>query len=109
MVGALLAASVQHLPGLVEPPCRWLLAYRQEFHGQVFLWLGDVLRDSRAEGIGSLDRLPHDLSGPTRFRGWRLPPLAAPEPVSEDPGADAARVFLATIEKPLGLLFFSKC
>ena len=37
VVGTLLAASLQHLPGLDEAPCRWLLAYRQEFHGMGFL------------------------------------------------------------------------
>ena len=103
LVGTLLAASVQRQPGLDGPPCRWLLAYRQEFHGEVFQWLADVLRDARAEGFAAISTQPHDLSGPERFNGWPLAPLGTPEPGSSDRVADAARVFQAAIEKPLEL------
>ncbi len=103
LVGSLLAASVQRRPGIDGPACRWLLAYRQEFHGQVFQWLADVLRDARAEGFEALSTLPYDLSGPERFHGWPLPPLGTPPPGSADRAGAAARVFLAAIEKPLEL------
>ncbi|MCP4654878.1 MAG: SUMF1/EgtB/PvdO family nonheme iron enzyme [bacterium] len=101
VVGTLLAASVQLLPGLREPPCRWLLAYRQEYHGEVFHWLGDVLRDARAEGRDP--PLPHDLSGPDRFHAWSLCTLGTPPPGTGDRTEAAARIFQAAIEKPLAL------
>ena len=103
LVGTLLAASVQRQAGLDGPPCRWLLAYRQEFHGAVFQWLADVLRDARAEGFEAASSLPHDLSGAERFHGWPLPPLGTPAPGSADRAREAARVFLEAIEKPLEL------
>ena len=91
VVGRLLAATVQRLPGLAEPPCRWLLAYRQEFHGRIFRWLSDV----------QVENLPHDLSGPDRFQAWPLPPLGTPPPGTQNRADAASRVFQATIEKPL--------
>ncbi len=115
-IGVLLAASVQRQPGLPEPPCRWLLAYRQELHGRVFQWLTDVLLDARAGGDEPTppagdDRgrpsfalaLPHDLSGSERFRPWPLMPLGTPAPGTEDRAAAAAEVFAAAIDKPLAL------
>ena len=101
VVGALLAASAQRLPGVEGPPCRWLLAYRQEVHGEVCQWLEDVLRDGRLLGLPGLETLPHDLSGPARFLGLPLAPLATPPPGAADPAGEAARVFRAAIEKPL--------
>ncbi len=103
LVGSLLAASVQRRPGLDGPACRWLLAYRQEFHGQVCQWLADVVRDARAEGFEAASTLPHDLSGAERFHGWPLPPLGTPPPGSTDRAGEAARIFRAAIEKPLEL------
>ncbi len=103
-VGTLLAASAQRLPGLNEPPCRWLLAYRQEFHGTVFQWLADVLRDAREEQPTVTRSLPHDLSSPDRFHAWALSPLGTPEPGTDDRVGAAARVFQAAIEKPLEVI-----
>ncbi len=103
VVGLLLAASVQRHPGHDGPTCRWLLTYRQEFHGRVCQWLVDVLRDARAEGFTAASSLPHDLSAPERFCGWPLPPLGTPVPGSTDRAGEAARVFQAVIEKPLDL------
>lgn len=97
-VGALLASAVQRQPGLDGPVCRFLLAYRREFHGQVFQWLRDVSRD--ATGWGDL---PHDLSDPDRFQAWTLPPLGAPAPGTERHIEAASDIFLAAIEKPLAL------
>ena len=99
--GTLLAASVQRRHGAL-PLCRWLLAYRREYHGRVVAWLGDVLRDARAKGL-EVETLPHDLARPERFQGWSLKPLATPLPGTADPVEEAARIFLSAIEKPLGL------
>ena len=103
VVGTLLAASIQRLPGLQAPPCRWLLAYRQEFHGEVFQWLADVLRDAREEGLPIAESLPHDLSSPDRFQAWPLPVLGTPASGTEDRTEAASRIFLAALEKPLAL------
>ncbi len=102
-LGTLLAASAQRLPGMAGPPCRWLLAYRQEVHGRLVEWLEDVLRDARDAGLEDTRGLPHDLSRPSRFAAWALRPLASPSPGAGDPVESAARVFLTAIEKPLGL------
>ncbi len=102
VVGTLLAASAQRQAGLRGPPCRWLLAYRQEFHGEVFQWLSDVLRDARKEGGGS-ESLPHDLSSADRFHAWPLAPLGTPAPGTDDRVEAAAGIFQAAIEKPLQL------
>lgn len=100
VVGTLLAASAQRLPGQAEAPVRWVLAYRQEFHGEVFQWLSDPLRDARA--LASLtETLPHDLASAQRFHAWALSPLGAPPPGTADRVEAAARVFQAAIEKPL--------
>lgn len=98
-VGMLLAASIQRRPGLAGAPCRWILSYRQEFHGEVFRWLGQVQ---------SAAVLPHDLSGPDRFRAWAFPAFGAPPPGTrsgtsgrDDRTEAAAALFRAAIEKPL--------
>ena len=112
VLGPLMAASVARRPGLVAPPCRWLIAYRQELFGQLDLWLGDVLADARVlpssippgertAGVAGIEALPHDLSQPERFHSMTLPPLATPSPVGRDWLAESTRVFLAAIEKPL--------
>ncbi len=117
VVGMLLAASVQRLPGLPGPSCRWLLAYRQEFHGDVFQWLGEVLRDALFEvttvspsrtAVSAARSLPHDLTGPDRFQTYVLPPLGTPRlgrssPGTQDRAATAAEIFRAAITKPLEL------
>ncbi len=106
VIGVLLAASLQRQPGLDGPLCRWLLAYRQEFHGEVFGWLADALREARGEGLARVESLPHDLSGPERFCAWPLPPLGmfrSSSPGSTDPLETAAPAFLEAIEKPLAL------
>ncbi len=100
-LGVLMAASTVRRPGLATPPCRWLLAYRQELYGRLDLWLGDVLADARAAGVGGLEALPHDLSGVERFHAMTLAPLATPPPAAGDPLEQATRVFSAAIEKPL--------
>ena len=101
-LGVLLAATAQRRPGIETPPCRWLLAYRREFHGEVLAWLRDVLADAQAAGTGGIDMLPHDLSGGELFHGMPLAPLATPVP-GADALADATRVFRSAIEKPLAV------
>ena len=101
-LGLLLAATVARKGGLDCHPCRWLLAYRHEYHGRVVAWLRDVLAEARAQSWGDIDGLPHDLSGAERFQGWPLQPLGAPPPRA-DPMAEAVRAFRAAIEAPLGL------
>ena len=99
--GPLLAASAQRVPGGGGPLCRWLLAYRQEFHGEVVAWLGDVLREARAVGVESDLDLPHDLSGTERFHSWALPPLGALTGIHRT--ASAQRAFQEAIERPLSV------
>ncbi len=100
-LGPLLAASAQRLPGLEGPVCRWLLAYRQEYHGRVIEWLEDVLREARRSGLHGIDSLPHDLSDSSRFAEWPLLPLGTPPAGSAAPLQAASQVFLDAILKPL--------
>ena len=104
-LGVLLAATTERRPGIDEPLCRWLLAYRNEVHGEVLAWLEDVLLEARTapEPRAGIETLPHDLSGPERFQSLTLKPLATVPPAG-DPVAEAARVFQAAIEKPLEVL-----
>ena len=93
VLGLLLAASAQRLPGLEEPPGRWLLGCREELLGDLFQWLADVLHDARVLGIADVETLPHDFSGATRFLNWPLRPLGAQGTPHE--------VFYEVITKPL--------
>ena len=102
LLGRLLATTAQRQPGYAGPPCRWLLAYRREFHGDLILWLRDVLRDAHAEALAGLRTLPHDLSDPERFQSWALPLFGSAPPGSDDPQA-AAAAFQMAIEAPLAL------
>ncbi|MCP4654877.1 MAG: SUMF1/EgtB/PvdO family nonheme iron enzyme [bacterium] len=95
-LGSLLAATTRRRPGTEEPLCRWLLAYRTEVHGELLSWLEDVLADAGDAAAA----LPYDLSGPDRFQGLALAPLATPPP-GGDALAEATRRFQAAIEKPL--------
>jgi formylglycine-generating enzyme required for sulfatase activity len=100
-VGVLLAATARRRPGIETPLCRWLLVYRQEFHGELLAWLDDVLSEAiPADGSGGLSFLPSDLSGPERFLGLTLRPFATPSP-GGDVLAEARQIFRAAIEKPL--------
>ncbi len=105
--GILLAASALPRPALDGPTCRWLLTYRQEFHGELVTWLRDVLHDVPAERLASLRGLPSDLSGDQHWHCMVCPPLGAPAAGGRRPGTDpvseTARVFQAAIEAPLAL------
>jgi len=100
-LGLLLAASVRRRPGSENSACRWLFAYRQDLHGEVKTWLRDVLAESRREGFDKVD-LPSALDQPERFQHYVLLPLATPR-ASGDALAEAKRIFLEVIERPLEL------
>ncbi len=102
-LGMLLAATCRRRPGRTAPPCRWLLAYREELHGDALAWLADVTADARKQGLPGLDTLPHDLAGAERFRGTPLPPLGTPVAGSSEPLGESSAVFRAAIEAPLAL------
>ena len=99
-LGLLMAASAARRPGLAAPPCRWLIAYRQELYGRLNLWLGDVLADARTAGVGGLEGLSHDLCGVERFHAMTLAPLATPSTAAAEPLDEATGVFRLAIEKP---------
>ncbi len=101
-LGVLLAATALRRPGIEAPTCRWLLAYRQELHGEVLAWLRDVLHDAHSASVAKIENLPYDLSTVDRFHSMPLPPLATPSP-GANAHADATRVFQAAIEKPLAV------
>lgn len=102
-LGLLLAATSRRCPGTDEPLCRWLVSYRGEFHGELLVWLEDVLSEAREDGIGDdIGELPYDLSGSNRFQALTLAPLATPLS-ADDVLAEATRVFQTAIEKPLSL------
>ena len=104
-LGWLLAATA----GRENPPCRWILAYRQEFHGDVMLWLNDV--SQRGEMGLETDmplfrelfprELPRDFSRPERFQFFRLTPLGTPEYGTEMTAEAASEVFREAVAKPL--------
>ncbi|HEV8200660.1 MAG TPA: SUMF1/EgtB/PvdO family nonheme iron enzyme [Candidatus Polarisedimenticolia bacterium] len=115
VIGMLLAATIQRRPGVVGAPCRWLLAYRWEFHGELVHWLADPLREARALGFAGAQDLPHDLASPDRFQAWALPTFgtpphdeathgpSGPEPSGSLVGRAASEAFLAAITAPLAL------
>ncbi len=104
VLGLLLAATCRRPPGRAAPPCRWVLAYREEYHGALTAWLTDVCADAEREGLGEgLAALPRDLSKPDRLQVVPLEPLATPIGSTLDLRADAARVFLSAIRAPLVL------
>jgi sulfatase modifying factor 1 len=103
VVGTLLAATVQRRPGVAGAPCRWLLAYRWEFHGELVHWLADPLREARALGFAGAQDLPHDLASPDRFQSWALPTFGTPAHDVADVARAAGKAFFGAITAPLGL------
>jgi hypothetical protein len=55
-IGLLMAATAHRLPGAQAFVCKWVLCYRQEFHGEVRAWLEDVLAAARALKALAADR-----------------------------------------------------
>lgn len=103
VVGTLLAATVQRRPGVTGAPCRWLLVYRWEFHGELVHWLADPLREARTLGFAGAQDLPHDLASPDRFQAWALPTFGTPPHGVADVARAAGDAFLAAIRAPLVL------
>jgi hypothetical protein len=107
-IGPLLASTAQRLPSGDEFSCRWILSYRQEYHGDVMSWLADALRDARTSPVWKLDaealaQLPSDLTRQDRFDSWMLPLVAEPG-MARDPLESATGVFLDAISRPLKLV-----
>ncbi len=97
--GLVLAATVKGRAIVQQPRCRWILAYRSEYEGQLKPWLADVLEDARRAGLEELSDLPRDLSDHTRFDSIWLAPFGA----SREPNIAkeaAHRAFLRAIQKP---------
>jgi formylglycine-generating enzyme required for sulfatase activity len=100
-LGPLMAATAQRLRGESDYCCRWVLAYRGEFHHDMDVWLRNVLAEAKAANLPVSD-LPHNLRQHDRFDSWPLPMLGASLP-GIAPGEQVRRAFLAAIERPLAL------
>lgn len=98
-LGPYLAATARTGPDGATPLCRWLLAYRWEFHPAVDSWLGDVLREARAAGA-PVAGLPYDLKAGSRHATWELPVFGTAPSGRHDPGA-ARSAFHEAITRPL--------
>ena len=94
-LGPLLAASAVAPGGRAA---RWVLAYRNEFHGEVAAWLGDLRRYT---STGASPALPWDLSAHGTVP-WALPLLGDPRR-GEDRAAAARAAFREAILRPLRL------
>jgi hypothetical protein len=103
LIGMLLAATCRDRRGRKAPPCRWLLAFREEYLGKLVPWLADVTVDARREGYPGTASLPHDLSAAERFESLPLSTLGTPAGGSRDPIGEATDVYRAAIEAPLAL------
>ena len=107
ILGMLLAATCGRRPGREAPPCRWVLAYREEYFGELRAWLRNVLADAETLGL-AVDSpewrlLPSDLSDLDRFQACPLTPLATPSGASDDPKGEAVAMFRRALETPLQL------
>ena len=108
MLGRLLAASILPRPALDGPLCRWLLAYRQEVHGEVVTWLRELPHHLPSAGASSALSPPRESSASAHWHFFVCPPLGAPTAGGRRPGAGSpvnqtAQVFQAAIEAPLTL------
>ena len=99
-LGPLMAATARRSPDGGGYPCRWVLCYRHEFHGEVDQWLRDVLLQAQRAERAGLEELPHDLHPPDRFHSWVIPLMGTPPP-GEAAYPIAQRAFLDAIERPL--------
>ena len=87
-IGLLIAATVDPRDDATRARCRWILSYREEFHGRVQRWLGAALRC--ADGVWR-QRVP-DAFVPRRHWAWPLPALG---------GTDANAAFADAVTRPL--------
>ncbi len=102
-LGMLMAATVQRRSWSHGAPCRWLLAYRREVHGEMVRWLGNVLREARALGLTDSDHLPHNLAMVDRFHVWPLAVFGGSHGPDEDAETVARQAFEAALTAPLAL------
>ncbi|MGC4081028.1 MAG: hypothetical protein QM736_02690 [Vicinamibacterales bacterium] len=79
-IGLLLASTFQRVSGVDGVLCRWVLAYRQDFHGEVMAWLDDVLTSLR--GQSGTPNLPHDSAVARSLRDLGAPCRRAASPWS---------------------------
>ena len=100
ILGLLLATTAKAQFGLDDAPCRWVLAYRRDVHGDMTAWLHDVLEEARGLNFAT-EGLPCDLSSLERFHDWPLRPLGAV--VGSESSEQATAAFQAAIETPLEL------
>jgi integrase len=99
-IGPLMAATAERLPGVQAFPCKWVLCYRHEFHGEVRAWLEDVLAQARTLDRKGLESLPFDLSDTQKSHDWVLPVMGKPRPGER--ALDASKfAFLRAIVQPL--------
>lgn len=98
-LGPYLAASARTGPDGATPLCRWVLAYRREFHGEVEGWLADVLREARDAGQ-AVGQWPYDIKAGGRYVVWKLPPFGEAPRGTHDPDA-AYHAFRDAITQPL--------
>jgi hypothetical protein len=106
-LGPLLAVTARRVFHSGGFACRWVLAYRQEYHGVISGWLADVLRYSRSAAPGAIQQgplsdLPYDLLRQDRYQSWALPLFGEPGP-SAEPERTALDLFTAAIEQPLSI------
>jgi len=99
-LGPLLAATARRLPADGGYPCRWVLCYRHEFHGEVDEWLRDILSQARLAGREGLEMLPYDLSDPSRSHTWSVPLFGMPLPGQQTLAA-SRKAFLGAIQRPI--------
>jgi len=95
-----MATTVRRDPITHEFPCRWILCYRDDFHGEIDAWLRDLLGQARRAGRDVDESWPTDLSGPEYVRSWPMPLMGMPQP-GTDPRAAAKVSFLNAIQQPL--------
>lgn len=83
IVAQALVATAARQPEWDDVVCRWILAYRDEYHGRISTWLA---------------RLETNLAVADRFHSWEPPSFGCRD--SED---EVQLAFLDAIEKPLRL------
>jgi formylglycine-generating enzyme required for sulfatase activity len=102
-LGPLIAATASRVAGQQDFPCRWVLCYRHEFHGEVAAWLQDVLAPARRAGREGLASLPFELADSDRQQSWAVPLIGAAAPGAN--ALDAAKqAFLHAVQQPLTIL-----
>ncbi len=79
---------------------RWILAYRDDFHGRVCLWLRDLLAEARAAGWPIAGLRP-DLEAARALKDHPLPLFGAAR--GADPHAAARAAFHDAITRPLAV------